>query len=535
MLGCGVGGAVALGKISFVQRGTKRQRYVATTPVLYPATACRSDGGRVYVGTLPTITPSRVVPALAWAAYTPRKKLQTKRPPGEATKVTQRRSNSWNDFQRKLGGKRLSMLQMRERYQQERRDAPRCSSCPERECEGDDPRRCSWNEFQQLLSGCGLSSKQRAALFWEHRGDPSAGAAFAAAGRGTRGEGSPSVIAHNVVALPTEKKVGQQQRVSEVFRPIEMPRLGYACSNGTLRAERPSVYITRGARRATFEKRGLPYVSNLALCNCRDLFRVLEWNEAAGIPFFRLCIDMFPWADQYAFEALPDFPEIRDTLNSAGEYARSMGHRLTCHPAQYVKLASPDAELQQISLHILELHSQLFDLLGYSHASPENKINIHVGGVYGNKPASLARFASALSRLSPHCRARLTIENDDSETGYSIKDLIPLSRATGVPLVFDFHHHRFNNGGLPEREALLAIVTTWPEGVRPVVHWSESQEGRRPHAHADLVAFPIRLHGLDSQLDVMLEAKGRERAVLEYRRLATVAYLHDIIHPLLEP
>jgi UV DNA damage endonuclease len=57
---------------------------------------------------------------------------------------------------------------------------------------------------------------------------------------------------------------------------------------------------------------GLPYVSNLALCNCRDLFRVLEWNEAAGIPFFRLCIDMFPWADQYAFEALPDFPEIRD-------------------------------------------------------------------------------------------------------------------------------------------------------------------------------------------------------------------------------
>lgn len=55
---------------------------------------------------------------------------------------------------------------------------------------------------------------------------------------------------------------------------------------------------------------GLRHTSSLALSNCRDLLRVLEWNEAAGIPFFRICLDMFPWADQYDLEELPDYPEI---------------------------------------------------------------------------------------------------------------------------------------------------------------------------------------------------------------------------------
>lgn len=46
---------------------------------------------------------------------------------------------------------------------------------------------------------------------------------------------------------------------------------------------------------------------------------------------------------------------------------------------------------------------------------------------------------------------------------------------------------RFCTGGMTEREAFLAAVATWPAGVRPVVHWSESQEKRRPHAHSDYV------------------------------------------------
>lgn len=70
---------------------------------------------------------------------------------------------------------------------------------------------------------------------------------------------------------------------------------------------------------------------------------------------------------------------------------------------------------------------------------------------------------------------------------------------------------------LSERDSLLAAVSTWPKGVRPVVHWSESQEGRMPKAHSDFVRGPLTLHGLEGDVDVMIEAKAKEQALLQLR------------------
>jgi UV DNA damage repair endonuclease len=75
-----------------------------------------------------------------------------------------------------------------------------------------------------------------------------------------------------------------------------------------------------------------------------------------------------------------------------------------------------------------------------------NKINIHVGGVYGDKQTTLERFATNFRRLSPALQARLTLENDDVASAYSITDLLPLHEKTGIPLVFDFHHYKFCPG-----------------------------------------------------------------------------------------
>ncbi len=57
--------------------------------------------------------------------------------------------------------------------------------------------------------------------------------------------------------------------------------------------------------------------------------------------------------------------------------------------------------------------------------------------------------------------------------------------------VFDFHHQKFCPGTWTTKEAVHAAIATWPEGVRPVVHWSESQEGRKPHAHSDYVSVSV--------------------------------------------
>ena len=72
------------------------------------------------------------------------------------------------------------------------------------------------------------------------------------------------------------------------------------------------------------------------------------------------------------------WPEIQVALREAGEYARAHGHRLTFHPDHFVKLASKDAAYAETSKRELEVHSLLFDEMGYTDASPFNKINIQV-------------------------------------------------------------------------------------------------------------------------------------------------------------
>ena len=90
---------------------------------------------------------------------------------------------------------------------------------------------------------------------------------------------------------------------------------------------------------------------------------------------------------------------------------------------------------------------QVLDLMGFE-PSHWNKINIHIGGVYGDKLSTLDRFAQNFQRLSDNCKSRLTLENDDWGCAFSVRDLLPLSKKCGIPIVFDFHHHKFCTGAL---------------------------------------------------------------------------------------
>lgn len=296
--------------------------------------------------------------------------------------------------------------------------------------------------------------------------------------------------------------------------------LGYACDNLTLRRSH-RVFTNRGCHARTFDARGLAHVSQLALANCQDLARIVEWNAANGITLFRVSSKLFPWAGRYELEALPDFEAIAAALVTVGNLARAAGQRLTCHPPHFIKLASTDEEVRARSVADLEVQCRVFDLMGYS-PSHWNKVNIHVGGVYGSKARTLDRFAAAFEALSPGARGRLAVENDDRPNSYSVADLLQLHSKTGIPITFDFHHHQFCPGGQTQAEAFEAALGTWPAGVRPVVHWSETPEcpdraRTHPHAHSAFVYGPINLYGRESDVDVMIESKAKEVALLMYR------------------
>jgi len=295
--------------------------------------------------------------------------------------------------------------------------------------------------------------------------------------------------------------------------------LGYACINMTLSNKTPRITTNRGMIKKTFLNKGVDYAGSLALLNVIDLFSVLKWNVNHGINFFRVSSDIFPWVSHYDIKTLPQFYEIKDRLNEIGIYVKENNIRLTFHPGPFNVLVSNKESVVRNTINDLEMHAMICDLLNLSRTT-FNKINIHCNGVYGDKKSAMDRFCSNFKLLSSSVQKRLTIENDDKPSMYSVKDLMYIHKRIGIPIVFDFHHHRFCSGGLSEKEALELALSTWPKSIKPVVHYSESKsehennDSIKKQAHSDYINRLPSDFGYE--FDIMVEAKAKEQAITPY-------------------
>ena len=279
------------------------------------------------------------------------------------------------------------------------------------------------------------------------------------------------------------------------------------------------VSMNRTMMKRTFEAKGMDYVSDLALLNSRDIIKVLEWNRQHGIKLFRLSSSIIPWGNNIDITELKDYKEIKSELKKAGDFAKFWDMRITCHPGPFVVLTSPKDNVVDNAISDLEMHGKLFDMMGLS-KTPYNKINIHCNGVYGDKITAMNRFCENFNRLSDSVRSRLTVENDDKASMYSVKDLMYIHKKIGIPIVFDYHHHQFCTGDMTEQEALQLASTTWPKDIRPIVHYSESKAlhenniKEKPQAHSLYINAIPNTYELD--VDIMVEAKAKELAILPF-------------------
>ena len=286
--------------------------------------------------------------------------------------------------------------------------------------------------------------------------------------------------------------------------------IGYACINMSLGK---SVTTNRTMIKRTFLEKGLDYVSDCVIQNVADLERIIDWNEQNSIKMYRMSSDMMPWATEYQFEQLKDWNEIAIILQRCGEKATKYGQRLSFHPGPFNVLVSPKEGVVANTIKDLEVHGRLMDALGLS-KTPYNKINIHCNGVYGDKQSAMDRFIDNFKLLSDSVKSRLTIENDDKASMYSVKDLMYIHNAIKIPIVFDYHHHTFNTGNLSEQDALELAMSTWPKGITPAVHYSESKMGSKPQAHSDFVERIPETYG--NIVDIMVEAKQKDLAILKF-------------------
>lgn len=294
-------------------------------------------------------------------------------------------------------------------------------------------------------------------------------------------------------------------------------RLGYCCINLELQESR-KITVNRTMVRKTFDAKGISYASELALKNVKDLVEIIKWNESKNIKLYRMSSDMFPWMSEYELSDLPDFEKISNVLRGAGSLALKYGHRLTFHPGPYNVLASPNESVVIKAIKDLRQHGEIMDLLGMQR-NQFACINIHIGGTYGDKKATMQRFLENFKRLPECASSRLVLENDDKDSMYTVEDLYyGIYSHNNIPITFDYLHHACNPGNLSEEEAIKLAAKTWCN-VPQLTHFSSSKKIYEDsnsiiRAHADYLYEEIKTYNLI--VDVEIEAKAKEKSLLQY-------------------
>ena len=330
-------------------------------------------------------------------------------------------------------------------------------------------------------------------------------------------------------------------------------RIGYACLNTYLRYSTPPVFCSRTCRIASIlehrhplqdpsqpehatknrpdrnkpadEALGKKYVEDICLANVRDIAKMIRWNDKYGIKFLRLSSEMFPFAshEEYGYKLAPFASEA---LAEAGKVIGELGHRVTTHPGQFTQLGSPRQSVIDNAFRDLEYHDELLSLLKLPEQQNKDAVMIiHMGGVFGDKPAALDRFRENYQKLSQSVKNRLVLENDD--VSYNLHEILPMCEELNIPCVLDFHHHnilfdetQIREGTKDVMDLYPRILATWQrKGITPKMHYSEpTPEAITPRQRRKHNPRVYSLPPCPDNMDLMIEAKDKEQAVFELMR-----------------
>ncbi|HZG77350.1 MAG TPA: UV DNA damage repair endonuclease UvsE, partial [Paenibacillus sp.] len=252
-------------------------------------------------------------------------------------------------------------------------------------------------------------------------------------------------------------------------------------------------------------------VLEVARGNLEATRRIFYYNAAHGVRLFRLSSAIVPLAThpEVGIDVRAHFEE---ELTALGEFARRERFRLSMHPNQFTLLNGSDP-IVEAAIRDLEYHAAILEGMGLDDS---HIVNIHIGGVYGDKASAIGRLHEQLPKVPERIRARLTFENDDKT--YTLEETLAVCEREGHPMMLDLHHDACNPSPSAALEYLPRIAATW--GERPVkIHVSSPKSEKEFRAHADdvepgpVAAFlkGCREAGLE-RVDVMVEAKRKDLA-----------------------
>lgn len=283
-------------------------------------------------------------------------------------------------------------------------------------------------------------------------------------------------------------------------------KIGYPCINRSIGCTANSTFRLVNYSEANLIEK----VTNNLDC----LGKILRYNMDNDLLFFRISSDLIPFASHpvCTFNWQEYFKE---RFQNIGTFILENDIRISMHPDQFVLINSNSESIVTKSILDLKWHCEVLDLMGLDGTA---KVQIHVGGVYGDKDSAIGRFVDNYKKLPDFIKKRLAIEND--EKLYSLKDCLSVSKKTGVPVIFDSFHHSCLNNGETMKEAIELSQKTWKtqDGIL-MTDYSSQAPNERFGKHATSIdvdnfrEFLKETRGYD--FDIMLEIKDKEKSALK--------------------
>lgn len=254
--------------------------------------------------------------------------------------------------------------------------------------------------------------------------------------------------------------------------------------------------------------------------NLECIRKTLQFNQKNQLLFYRIA-DFIPFASHPVSLPLKEILDFfKDELEGIGAYIRKHNFRISMHPGQYTIINSPKEEVVDRAIQELLYDTLVLDKMGLDFKA---KIQVHVGGVYGDKIAAIQRFIQNYLRLPDNIQKRLVIENDDRL--FDLQDCLAIHKEINLPVVLDVFHHSIKNNNEDVVLAIQIAQETWNEtrdGIL-MLDWSSQQPDAKLGKHAtslDIGKFRAFIQGTKGlNFDTMLEIRDKEQSALEAIRV----------------
>ena len=288
-------------------------------------------------------------------------------------------------------------------------------------------------------------------------------------------------------------------------------KIGYPCINRSIKCRGNKTFRLKSYS----EERLIRTVENNLDC----LKKMLEYNIKNNIFFFRITSDLVPFASHtvctffWQKHFKKDFFEL-------GQIIKQNNIRISMHPDQFIVLNSNKKEVVKRSIKELMYHAEILDLMKLEKTS---KIQLHLGGAYGDKEKSIQRFIDNYKKLDTKIKKRLVIENDDRI--YSLRECLFLSSKTKIPILFDVFHHKILNNNERTVDGIKEISKTWnsKDGI-PMIDYSSQEKDMKKGKHAETIDINDFKNFLSKtkqyDFDIMLEIKDKEKSALKAIKMA---------------